>query len=456
MITDVESILQRGERWPPECDKKRLKLYQQNNYLFDGDHAKVYTGLLKLFHSSAAEWQKIVLVLNWHRRLSTLWPDLLIGERPNIQVDESDQANFNQLLTDSSFWPEVYKTLIDMSRFGVGIVKGYIDNQGYPKVQAIPPSCWFPIQDESGQVIEHMLAWTLTMAEPGQKPVIYLHIEIHRVGEVETRVYQIKDGKIATDAYDAEIFETGVDDFLVVPFLNLTTTTNQWGCDDYTPLDPIIKRLETRLTRIGRVLDAHSEPSLAVPEDAITRNPQTGEPSFDTSLKVFPIGEGQKPPEYVVWEGQMEASFREVDFLMGQLYAISETCPQAFGQNVSGTAESGTSLRLRLMAPLKRVERLRINLDPAVKQLSWVISQLAGIVIDPKAIAITWLDGLPQDDFQQSQIEGMNVQNGITSKKAAAKRLYGLTDEQVDAEQAQMKDEMDMIATLSEPGPGVV
>ena len=53
------------------------------------------------------------------------------------------------------------------------------------------------------------------------------------------------------------------------------------------------------LTRIGRVLDSHSEPSLAVPEDAITKNPQTGESSFDTSLKIFPIGEGQRLPQYI-------------------------------------------------------------------------------------------------------------------------------------------------------------
>ena len=103
------------------------------------------------------------------------------------------------------------------------------------------------------------------------------------------------------------------------------------------------------LTRIGRVLDSHSEPSLEVPEDAITKNPQTGESSFDTSLKIFPIGEGQRLPQYIEWEGHMEASFKELEFLMNQFYTVSETCPQAFGQSISGMAESGTSLRLRIM-----------------------------------------------------------------------------------------------------------
>ena len=40
------------------------------------------------------------MILNWYRRLSTLWPDLLIGERPDIRVDEDNQPEFNQLLVD--------------------------------------------------------------------------------------------------------------------------------------------------------------------------------------------------------------------------------------------------------------------------------------------------------------------------------------------------------------------
>lgn len=439
MIFDTDSILQKGLVWPPKSEEIRLTLYKQNEYLFDGDHTKVYTGLLKLFHQAAAEHQKIVMVLNWHRRLSTLWPDLLIGELPDIKVSEGNQKPLNQLLIDASAWPEAYKALLDMSRFGTGLIKVYKSDDGLPHAQAVAPSRWFPVQDASGQTIEHLLAWTF---QDYQDHVLttYLHCEIHRKGEVETRKYLIKDNKIASEAYETTIDKTGVDDFLLVPFCNLTTTTQPWGCDDYTPLDPIIKRLETRLTRLGRILDAHSEPAMGIPEDAVTRNPESGEMSYDSNLRVFPLAEGQSPPMYITWDGQLSASFQEIQFLMDQLYAISETCPQAFGQSVSGTAESGTSLRLRMMAPLKRVERLRLNIDPALKKLVWLLSP----ELDPKEITITWRDGLPADDFQQSQIESLNVNAQITSRKAAAKRLYGWNDQQADEDQAQMKDELDL------------
>ena len=435
MIYDIDSVLQKGLVWPPKSEDPRLTLYKQNENLFDGNHTAVYTGLLRLFHENAAEHKKIIMCLNWHRRLSTLWPDLLIGELPEVKVSDANQVNVDQLIADTSLWPEAYKALIDTSRFGTGPIKAYKDDAGLIHAQAIAPARWFPVQDVSGQATAHLLAWLVDET---------LNCEIHRKGEVETCKYTIKDNKIASAAYDIEVVPSGIDDYLVVPFCNLTTTTNVYGCDDYTPLDPIIKRLETRLTRMGRILDAHSEPAFALPEDAVSRNPETGEMHYDSDLRVFPLSEKQAPPQYITWDGQLSASFQEISFLMDQLYAISETCPQAFGQSISGTSESGTSLRLRMMAPLKRVERLRLNIDPALKKLIWLLATLSDIPLDPKEISIRWKDGLPEDQYQQTQIEQMAVMAGITSKAAAAKRLYGFTDDQAVADQGQMKEELDL------------
>lgn len=441
MIYSTDSILYKGAVWPPASERSRLTLYSQNQDLFEGNHTKVYTGLLRLFHNSAAEHQKIILILNWHRRLSCLWPDLLIGETPDVKVDDANSDAVKELRRDSSLWPEAYKGLLDMSRFGVGPVKIYKDEDDRVHIQAIAPSKWFPIQAPGGQIIEHVLAWT---SENFIDHVLqsYLHVEIHRRGEVETRKYDIVQGKIASDAHDIEIDPSGIDDFLVVPLLNLTTTTNQWGCDDYTPLDPIIRRLETRLTRLGRILDAHSEPVMGVPEEAIGKDPNTGEPTYDSSLRIFPLVDGQAPPQYITWDGQLDASFKEIEFLMSQLYAISETCPQAFGQSMTGGAESGTSLRLRMMAPLKRVERLRLNIDPAIKKIIWLAAQLDGIQLEEQEIGIDWHDGLPNDEYQQMQIEQMAVMNKITSTKAAAKRIYRFSDEQSEEDQKQIAKEV--------------
>lgn len=440
-LYDVDSILFKGAPWPPESEKIRLELYEQNVHLFSGNHMKVYTNLLRLFHGSAADYQKVIMILNLHRRLSTFWGDLLIGETPDIKVDDANADTVKALRRDSLMWPEVYKALIDMSRFGVGPIKVYKDANDRVFAQAIAPSRWYPIQDSSGQVIEHLLAWT---SEEYVNHVLqtYLHCEIHRRGEVETRKYDFKEGKIISEARDVEFDDTGIDDFLVVPFLNLTTSTEQWGCDDYTPLDSVIRGMEERLTRMHRILNAHSDPLMGVPADAISKDPNTGESNYDSNLRVIPMEEGQEKPFYVEWGGQLEGGFKELDFLMNQFYTISETCPQAFGQTISGAAESGTSLRLRMMAPLKRAERLRLNIEPAIKKLMWLLAQLDGIDLDIGDISVDFNDGLPNDEMQQMQIESMAVLNKITSSKAAAKRIYRITDKQADDDQVQIANEL--------------
>ena len=95
-----------------------------------------------------------------------------------------------------------------------------------------------------------------------------------------------------------------------------------------------------------------------------------------------------------------------------------------------------------MMAPLKKVERMRINVDPALKKLIWLLAKLANIPLDPKEISISWKDGLPNDDKEQSQIEMTDVTAGITSKKASAMRRYGWTSDQADADQMQIKEEL--------------
>jgi len=49
-----------------------------------------------------------------------------------------------------------------------------------------------------------------------------------------------------------EVEETGIDDFLVVPVHNLSTSDRIYGIDDYSDLDSVIQELEIRLAQISR------------------------------------------------------------------------------------------------------------------------------------------------------------------------------------------------------------
>jgi hypothetical protein len=270
-----------------------------------------------------------------------------------------------------------------------------------------------------------------------------LMITIHTRDFVETRKYLIKKNKIASSAYEVLSVPNPTGEFLVIPISNLQTTSDTlYGEDDYSPLDSLIKRMEVTLTRIGRILDVHSDPILAIPEGVGRKDPTTGEMAYDSHKRVMELNDATMKPSYIEWGGQLTAAFQYLDWLLNKLYFLSETCPQAFGQDMGGSgALSGIALRLMMLAPLKRVERFKLSLDPAAKQVIKVLGLCLPTPLDLTQIKINWKDGLPEDKKEEMDIEVAAASNGLTSRAAAMKRLYGYNDAQVKAEFGQIMDE---------------
>jgi len=128
---------------------------------------------------------------------------------------------------------------------------------------------------------------------------------------------------------------------------------------------------------------------------------------------------------------------------MEQLYILSETSAAAFGQLKAGLAESGTALRRLMMAPLAKVNRIRMRFDPALKKVLRLASLLEKAQGMSEAVAlenirIDWKDGLPDDDQELTQNETQRYTTGLTSLESSLRRLYGLEGE-------ALQDEIDRI-----------
>lgn len=183
------------------------------------------------------------------------------------------------------------------------------------------------------------------------------------------------------------------------------------------------------MAQISRILDKHADPNMYGPDTALEQDPATGQWTFRGGGKYFPVGPDDKPPGYVTWDGQLEAAFKQIDLLMEQLYVLSETSAAAFGQLKSGLAESGTALRRLMMAPLAKVNRIRMRFDPALKKairLAVALEVAQGMpgAVKLENIDIAWQDGLPQDEKELTEIYAMRVQNGLASRETALKALY--------------------------------
>lgn len=448
MITDL-SFLSLGQDWPPKSEIDRLTLYENNRRLFEGKHEQVYKNWVRLLR----EDQKATLeiILNWPKRLSTLWADLLFGEPPKITCGDTnspEQQTLERLLEDNQLINIAYEVALDISRFGTGIFK--IRYDGRAIIEGQPPMLWFPVvkPDNIKNITAHVLAWVWDEEQSGlfgRKKVQHLKAEIHEKGKITTAEFIVKDGKIAQEISREEQL-TGIDDFLIVPVNNLLTTDRVNGLDDYSDLDSIVQELEIRFGQISRILDKHADPNMYGPDTALEIDPGTGEVVMRGGGKYFPVGEGEEPPGYVTWDGQLSAAFKEIEILLDQFYAISETSAAALGQLKQGLAESGSALRRLMMTPLAKVNRIRMRFDPAIKKVLRLASELEVAQGMAKAVKleninIAWRDGLPEDEMEKTQIYALRIQNGLASRETALQNLYEYDTETLQRELLQITAE---------------
>ncbi len=444
MLTDL-NFLNVGQAWPPQGERERLQKYQENKLLFKGRHNEVYKDWVRLLRDDKKA--TLELILNWHKRLSLLWADLLLSEPPKFtsgKEGSNEQLELDSMLEDNGLLNTAYELVLDISRFGTGIFNVY--NNGKKGVISVTPAdTWFPVVDALNikNVLYHVLAQTYTVGA-GEKMEKFLQVQIHEKGKYTIRKYKIKDGVIRSEIQAPQVVTTGLSDFAIIPVNNIVTSDEVIGADDYADLDSVIQEMEIRIAQISRILDKHSDPNMYGDENALEEDPETGETTFRGGGKFFPVSQGGEKPGYLVWDAQLEANWKELDFLLSQLYILSETSAACFGDLKQGLAESGAALKRLMMAPLAKTQRIRMRLDPALKKALKLCSQFnAATDLSKVPLNIFWKEGLPRDDKEDAEI--MAIRTGATggdrtiSRRTAIKRLDNMTDSEVD-------EEMDRIA----------
>jgi len=446
MLTSL-SFLTPGQPWPPPTEVERLERYAQNRLLFEGKHEQVFKDWIRLLRED--QQATLEMVLNWHKRLTLLFADLLLGEPPKIiagDQDSPEQEAVERIIDENDLFNVAYEVALDVSRYGTGLFKVRYD--GRVIIEGQQPAVWFPVvaPDNLKEITAHVLGYDYEAEEPGvfgrRVKRQYLKTELHEKGKITTTLYLLKGGTIG-EIVEQEEANTGIDEFLVVPVNNVLTTDRVTGLDDYCDLDSIIQEIEVRIAQISRILDKHADPNMYGPDTALEHDPATGQWGYRSGGKYFPVGKDDQPPGYVTWDGHLEAAFRQIDLLMEQLYILSETSAAAFGQLKSGLAESGTALRRLMMAPLAKVNRIRMRFDPALKEVLWLASALekaqgmAGAIV-LENIHIDWKDGLPDDEQEITQNEVQRYTAGLTSLESSLRRLYGLEGD-------ALQDEIDRI-----------
>lgn len=490
--------LQPGKQFPPSAEKERIVRYHQNARLFDGDHfddsdfrSRVPAGVsaevcINLYAKCAerisriiGNWEEVIsfpVLLNYQRLMTLKVADLVCGEHPTISgVTPKENAAIRDVRDASDFDAKLYATVIDISRYGDAVWRVYKDYDSKMNFTPWDPTQWYPVvrQDGTNSISAHCLCWVENRSQDAHRPDYYLHAQIHSMEKPGSYTYKVfkmdTDGVNIKEQVSSTEVKTGLKQCAVHHLKAFTATNSVYGYDDYMPLDSILAEIMTRVGQISAILDKHADPNITGPISMLEMNQDTGEYELKTG-KFYAVSPGEEKPEYMTWDGQLSSAFKQLEFLVNQMYILSEMGAALLGgQDGSSQAISGTAMRFKMVNPLAKVRRIANSLTRPVRQLFSVLSITAEVdesefespdnaaqaPVEPTAqpnaqsaivapenkplvlpipyrkISVFWADGLPDDP--RENIELCKLATGATKMMPLEKGImeyFGRSNEE--------------------------
>jgi len=442
VLTNLD-FLKEGQPWPPHSQKARLARYHLNEQKFDNEAAVNKSRYQRIINLIGNDFRvvKYKMLINFYRKVSYKTADLLFVERPQLVAKtEANQAAADEINELSDIGSLGYQAAIDASRFGdcVFFVESSAETQDGEVIEAttpghvtiISPNKWFPVSFESNvkKIQYHVLAWVVSriITKNGkEKEQKFLQYQVHEKGKYATGERRIEENgtlgilsigygvintsdeqEIGEQTETETVIDTSLSDFAVVPSHNVVTSNTVFGIDDYKDIYCLVDELQVRLEQIMHVLDKHAEPSLSGPTSALTKNEDTGE--YNMKSGNFFARDSKEDPdlEYIVWDGQLEASFKEMEFIIDLLSWITEMGSAMFDRDTgAGSNLSGRALKLLYVNPLTKVARIRNNFDTSIRQAVALSSEVGhGKAFTRQDIEIVWKDGLPDDLVELAEV----------------------------------------------------
>lgn len=409
-----------GKPYPPKSEAKRISRYKENAKLFSNEqfgdtlgpyHNTLYGACLTRISECVPGFSQncvFPVVLNYQRAVSLKTADLVCGEAPIITgKDTADTDEITNIREITDFNSKLYSTVLDLSRYGDAIWRVF-KNEDTKKGDFTlwNPGEWFPILRDDGTLREkqHVICWRVNIGTE-TSPVWELRVQIHDKGFYEERTYSMDNagGTIGALKGKANRVSTGLKSNAVIHLRNIQTSDTVYGYDDYMPIDSLLSEILTRIGQISKILDIHASPAMSGPASMLEMDPKTGKRYLKTG-KFFAVNPGEEPPEYLTWDGQLTAAFKELEVLLQQLYMLSELGEALLGtMGNGGQAISGTAMRFKLANPLIKARRVANGMTLKVKQLIAAISELGFKTLTDDVISVEWEDGLPDDPREMAE-----------------------------------------------------
>lgn len=451
-----------GAVYPPKEHQERIKRYRKNKELVLCNKRLIDEIRTKL---ELDEHQYIYA--NYAGLICKKSADLLFSESPIYGAGEEgspEQKAIDRIIKDNALNTTNYEMANGNAYRGDSFYKikwaqnyrGVLSEADDPYrvlIEAQNASYVFPetIPGDNKKIAAYHIAVPISKSGDGGRDEWELVVETHSPGLITTSRFAMqptvttKDGDviewtITESLGESEAISTGVPLPLVVHVPNFALDDSWEGIDDISEHESLFREINNRLTQIAYILDKHADPILTLPEGVLEEGPDGVPEVRAIYAKVFEVvGKDSVIPQYITWDGQLEAAFKEVDKLVDTLLTTAELPPVALGKENAGTSgATGLAVKYRMGPLLSKIARKRQYFDTALTEVLYIAQLLERahsneqMDYKPTKPHIIFADGLPTDEREQAEIASIRTGGKPTmSVSDAIKRLDGYTDEQV-------------------------
>ena len=407
--------LDKDMTFPPECENERLVAYKWYAGLFDINPFEAFGNYGNRLIANFDEYFRLPLLLGFQRLSTIKLVDMVLGSPPSITVNDSDEMTdrIADLRDQTDFDHKLYQALIDYSRYGVTVFRLFNDDDVQDRAQGNfavwNPSEWFPIlrKDGTKRIKEHVLAWRVNLGTP-VNPSWYLEVQRHPVqGGVyyEERYVMDGTGSTVTRKLTSRTVDTKGAPCLVQCVANLPTTTNVYGTSDYKIINELVFKATEVMRQILHILHKHADPSMTGPVSMLEKDENTGELVFKMS-QFYAVSPGEEHPEYMTWDGKLDAAFKALEQILNQICIMSEMGEALMGNSKSsGQAVSGTAMRYKMVSPLEKARRVTNAFTLPIKKLiAGLLYIESGELKRFQDINVVWEDSLPKDPREIAEL----------------------------------------------------
>lgn len=437
----LQQVVSKERVWPPEEHEARLARYGRYRRMFLGDHWSVFHDPLRgADHDLFAQYY---VTINLAAQVSHTAADILFGEPPRfLATDVAFQPLVDRIAEENDLASQLPQAARGQSYRGDAVFKVRYEDQRVI-IAPLPPETFFPIfnPEDPSKVDGVWVAWVRKTGDGsrgrGQEAEI-LRVEVHTPGQIQNLALPYKNGRLGSplnlqhiEPNTPEFVATGISEIPIVHIPNLQTDdSGPFGISDYAFFESIQRELNNRMSQIGGVLDKHADPNMVIPSGALDP-----EGNFRTvTQKAWPIEQGDATPQYVTWDGKLDASFRQMEMLQDLFFMTAGLSPATLGFSRPGftSADSGRAIYLRQLRTLRWVQNKRAPWTRGLARLFCIAQEFLAAHhpdhrgLEPTDVQVLWRDGLPTDRSADIEDAARGISGRVLSLEQAVRLAQGL------------------------------